>query len=349
MKTSLTHLLACPECRGDLSLTAAEIATADRVHTGTLACLGCGSSYPIVGNIPRFVPRENYSSTFGFQWNRFRRTQLDSHSGLQISRDRFFRQSGWDPGELQGARVLDVGCGAGRFTEIALGAGAKVVSLDYSEAVDACWANFAPHERLNVVQGDVYRLPFRAGSFDFVYCFGVLQHTPDVGGAFRSLVEPLRLGGRLAVDLYPKLAANVLWPKYWLRPLTRRVPPDRLFPLVERMVSALFPLSLALGRVPLVGRKLRHVLPIVNYDGRLPLSHTQLREWAVLDTFDMLAPRYDQPQTAATLEAWFRDAGLDAIEVFREGLVVGRGRRPLATQDAASVPAGSKLAGRAGS
>jgi SAM-dependent methyltransferase len=326
MRPDLVRLLRCPECRGDLEISGTPDATGT-VLTGALTCRACRGDYPIRNAIPRFVKDENYANSFGFQWNRFRRTQLDSHTGLSISRDRFFRQWNLRPEDLCGRTVLDVGCGAGRFTEIALASGAHVVSMDYSEAVDACWANFAPHERLNVVQADVYRLPFRPGSFDLVYCFGVLQHTPDVERAFRAICEPLKPGGRLAVDLYPRLRANVLWPKYWLRPFTRRIAPDRLFPLVERMVRTLFPVSLALGRVPLVGRKLRHLIPVANYDGRLPLSRAQLEQWAVLDTFDMLSPRYDQPQTPATVLSWFRRADLDEIEVFRDGLVVGRARR----------------------
>jgi uncharacterized protein YbaR (Trm112 family) len=329
MTRDLIDLLCCPPCRGQLTLHATDSAGA-HVEEGELACAGCGHRYPIRGGIPRFVPRDNYSSSFGFQWNRFRRTQLDSHTGHPISRDRFFRQSGWLPEEMRGRLVLDVGCGAGRFSEVALSTGARLVSLDYSEAVDACRANLGAHDRLNVIQGDVYNLPFRPGVFDFVYCFGVLQHTPDVARAFASLRPPLRRGGRLAVDLYPQLAGNVLWPKYWLRPLTRRVPPERLFPIVERMVKVLWPLSLGVGRVPVIGRKLRYAIPVVNYEGRLPLSPVQLREWAVLDTFDMLSPKYDQPQRAETLRAWFEQAGFESIEAFRSGLVVGRGRVPLA-------------------
>ena len=327
MKPERLALFRCPHCHGDLDASG----PVDRdggIRSGALTCTVCNRVFPIRGAIPRFVPQENYSSTFGFQWNRFRRTQLDSHSGLPISRDRFYRQSRWRPEDLAGRRVLDVGCGAGRFTEIALAAGAHVVSMDYSDAVDACQANFEGHERLTVVQGDVYHLPFRPGAFDFVYCFGVLQHTPDVKRAFLALAEPLAAGGQIAVDLYPRLAANVIWPKYWLRPLTRRIPPPALLRVVEPLVRLLFPASLALGRVPRVGRKLRHVLPIVNYEGILPLSREQLEQWAVLDTFDMLAPRYDQPQTPDTLRSWFREAGYEAVEVVRDGLVVGRGRRP---------------------
>jgi SAM-dependent methyltransferase len=277
--------------------------------------------------VPRFVPAENYAGSFGLQWNRFRRTQLDSFSGQPISRNRFERFTGWTARDLEGALVLDVGCGAGRFTEVALAMGARVVAIDYSSAVDACQQNHGDSPNLMVVQADIYDLPFRPASFDYIYCLGVLQHTPDVEKAVKALPPLLRAGGRLAVDLYPKLAANVLWPKYWLRPLTSRLRPDRLFRLIERAVPVLWPLSLALGRVPRIGRKLRYALPIVNYEGIYPLSEPQLKEWAVLDTFDMLAPAFDQPQTAATLQTWLEQSGLADVQVYRDGFLVARGGR----------------------
>jgi len=326
MHRDLTHVLVCPSCHGSLRLTIDREAD-EEIESGILRCEPCAAGYPIVAFVPRFVPRENYSSSFGFQWNRFRQTQLDSNTGQPITRDRFFAQSGWAAGDMAGRWTLDLGCGAGRFAEVALGAGARLVAVDYSSAVDACRQNLGPHPRLDVVQADVYRLPFRLQRFDFVYCFGVLQHTPDVHAAFAALVEQIAPGGRIAVDLYPQLALNVVWPKYWLRPFTKRMPAERLFSLVFRMVDLLWPVSLALGRTPGIGRKLRHALPIANYEGLLPLTPRQLKEWAVLDTFDMLAPAHDHPQSAATLRAWLDEARLAEIEVFRQGLVVGRGRQ----------------------
>jgi SAM-dependent methyltransferase len=325
MHRDLMHVLACQRCHGSLGLEI-ERELEDDIESGDLRCERCAVVYPIVGFVPRFVAPDNYSSSFGFQWNRFRRTQLDSATGQPIASRRFFGQSGWPPSEMTGRWTLDAGCGAGRFAEVALGTGTRVVAVDYSSAVDACQQNLGPHPRLDVVQADIYRLPFRGRQFDFVYCFGVLQHTPDVHEAFLALADQIRAGGRIAVDLYPRIPLNVVWPKYWLRPLTKRIPAERLFPLVSRMVDLLWPVSLALGRVPGVGRKLRHALPIANYDGLLPLTSPQLKEWAVLDTFDMLSPVHDHPQTVETLQGWFQEAQLHDVEIFRQGLVVGRGR-----------------------
>jgi uncharacterized protein YbaR (Trm112 family) len=331
MRRDLMDVLACPGCGHSLSLKIDQ-ETQEEIESGSLVCGSCEATYPIVQFVPRFVPVDNYSSSFGFQWNRFRATQLDSTTGQPITERRFFDPAGWNAGEMNGRWTLDLGCGAGRFAEVTLKTGARLVAVDYSAAVDACRQNLGPHPRLDVVQADVYHLPFRRATFEFVYCFGVLQHTPDVHRAFAALVEQMAAEGRIAVDLYPHLAANLLWPKYWLRPFTKRMSADRLLALVSRSVNLLWPVSLALGRVPRIGRRLRHALPIANYEGLLPLNARQLKEWAVLDTFDMLAPAHDHPQTAATLEAWFREAQLANIEVFRRGLVVGRGRRqPLRT------------------
>jgi len=227
---------------------------------------------------------------------------------------------------VENARVLDVGCGAGRFAEVALSFGAEVFAVDYSFSVDVCWTNLGPHSRLHVIQADVYSLPFPKRSFDYVYCFGVLQHTPDVRETIRALAAQVRPGGRLVLDVYPYSPLNFLWPKYWLRPFTKRLPHDRLFQVVQLMVKILLPVSVVLGRFRLFGiSKLKHLIPVANYEGVYPLSKRQLYEWSVLDTFDMLAPAYDQSQTAETLLEWMRQEGLDQTEVFRDGVIVGRG------------------------
>ena len=65
----------------------------------------------------------------------------------------------------------------------------------------------------------------------------------------------------------------------------------------------------------------------MNYEGVYPLSPQQLKDWAVLDTFDMFGPAFDQPQTAEDLKGWMRSSGLVEVEVFRSGFLVGRARK----------------------
>ena len=77
----------------------------------------CHAQVPIVRSIPRFVSSESYASSFGFQWNRFDRLQVDSVMHNDLSRDRFYATTGW-PSSLNGERILEAGCGTGRFTEL---------------------------------------------------------------------------------------------------------------------------------------------------------------------------------------------------------------------------------------
>jgi SAM-dependent methyltransferase len=326
LRHELLDHLVCPDCRGALDLMDPRQSESE-IESGQLRCAACSVDYPIVRFIPRFVPQENYASSFGFQWNRFPRTQLDSNSGVPITRERFEASTNWSAERIAGALVLDAGCGSGRFAEVSLTMGGRVVAVDYSSAIDAARANLRRFPNAHFVQADIYRLPFRAESFDFVYCLGVLQHTPDVERAFHALVPPLKRGGRIAVDLYPKTWMNVLWPKNWLRPLTKRMPRERLFRIVERAVPVLLPVSRAIARIPRVGRKLKHLVPVSNYAGIYPLNEQQLREWAILDTFDLLSPAYDSPQNAGTLRRWFAAAGLHDVEICRPAHLVGRGTR----------------------
>ena len=260
--------------------------------------------------IPRFLADDGYAESFGEQWNRWRRVQLDSVTGKPLSRTRLFAGSGW-PERLDGERVLEVGCGAGRFTEVLLDAGAEVWAIDASSAVDAAHANVAEHPRLHLAQADLFDLPFDGGSFDRVLCYGVLQHTPDPRAAFLTVCEYARPGGAVAADVYRRApyidrwSAKALW-----RPLTRRLPRNTLRRVVEWYVPRWLPIDTRLARVPKLGRFLTAVVPCWNYTGLLPLTDDELRTWAVLDTFDALSPRYDEPQTREAVEEWVRAAHL---------------------------------------
>jgi SAM-dependent methyltransferase len=284
---------------------------------------------PIRDFVPRFRLDEGYAANFGDQWKVFSRTQLDSVNGSSISRDRFLRGTGW-PAHMPGESILEVGCGAGRFTEVMLATGARVVSVDYSSAVDACWKNNGPHPRLTVVQADVFDLPFAPASFDRVFCYGVIQHTPDPRGAFLQLARFVRPGGHIAVDAYTRETRASRWTsKYLWRPITTRMPPRVLRRIVAAYVPAWLPIDNALKDLPVLSRVVT-IIPCWNYTGMLPLTATQIREWAILDTFDALGARYDYPQTLESVRGWFRDAGMPDADVRLAGNgIEANGIRPV--------------------
>ena len=327
MYSELLEILRCPRTDSRLSLEEAD-RDGEKIRSGWLVSENGVHRYPIRDFVPRFVPESTYADNFGMQWNHFRKTQLDSHSKLSISTDRFWNATGWNPSSIASQWVLDAGCGAGRFAEVALTAGAKVIALDYSDAVDACHDNLKQNPNLHVVQGNIYALPFQRSFFPFVYSLGVLQHTPDVAKAFASLPPMVARGGRLCADFYWKRFRSMMHAKYLWRPITKRVPQQKLFDVLQIVVPMALPISQLLGRIPVAGKALKRLLPIADYTGVYPLSAEQLEEWALLDTFDMLAPEYDSPQSASTVRGWFESAGLADVEVFHGGHLVGRGRRP---------------------
>ncbi|MGH9474847.1 MAG: class I SAM-dependent methyltransferase [Terriglobales bacterium] len=105
-----------------------------------------------------------------------------------------------------GLRVLDAGCGIGRISLAALGAGAEVVAVDFAFARLRQLRQQAPAwARLRVCQADLTRLPVRAAQFEAIVCTQVLEHLPGAAGrrallaAFARLLLP---GGRLLLTVY---------------------------------------------------------------------------------------------------------------------------------------------------
>jgi len=287
-----------------------------------------GSTIPIRNSIPRFT-QVDYVASFSEQWNRYRLVQIDRFNGTTLSRDRLMRGTKWSPEDIRGKRVLEVGCGAGRFTQVLLDAGAILTSLDGHGAVDACLSINGDHPHLCLVQADLFNMPFKEGYFDKVFCYGVLQHTPDPKNAFMSLLRPLRSGGKIAVDCYRKDGQWDPWKsKYLYRPLTRRMPRGMLFEFVEWFIPLWLPFDTFLKKIPIVRRLVGFLIPCWNYSS-WPLTKQQIVEWGILDTFDALSPAYDLPQTDVAVRAWIAEAALTDVDIWAGGgMVIANAQKP---------------------
>lgn len=289
-----------------------------------LLCSQCDTLYPVIAGIPRFVSPDNYADSFGYQWNIHRKTQLDSFTGYSITRDRLFGVTNW-PKEMKGQRILEAGSGAGRFTEILLETGADLFSFDFSTAVDANWANNRYKSNLNLFQGDIFNIPLRKASFDKVMCLGVIQHTPDPEKAFKSLVEYVRPGGELVIDVYTKSVLSLLHWRFLLRPFTKRMNKEVLYKIISSVVPVLLPFSILLRRIG--GSMGTRLLPISEYSD-IGLPYELNKQWSILDTFDMYSPAHDHPQSIETVKRWFKEAGfIDVAVNYGINGVVGKGRK----------------------
>lgn len=312
MRRRLLGWLACPTCQGSLNLSSAKEQNGE-VEEGSLSCANCDRTFPVVRGIPRFVPSDDYASSFGRQWNKHARLQLDSHTGTSFSRQRFYSITEWSPAQLAGSLVLDVGCGAGRFSEVMLQDGAEVVAVDLSSAVDACRRNIGDHPNLHCVQASIYALPFRDSAFHHVYCIGVIQHTPEPQRSISSILSKVARGGRAGFWIYElnwKSFVGTAGFRYSLRPLTRRMSLERLERLCARMEAICWPVNRWARRQGSFGRVVMRLLPVAcAHLYGIPLSNEDFREWVRLDTFDMYSPTHDHPQRFSTVRRWMEDAG----------------------------------------
>jgi SAM-dependent methyltransferase len=256
-----------------------------------------GKIYPVIRGIARFCPEASYADNFGDQWNFFQRTQLETESDKLVTKERLWRGTEWNECDLKDRTVLEIGCGAGRFTGYFLGAGAEVWSVDMSSAVEACMRSHGSHSNLHVLQANLYHLPFPESSFDYVFMYGVLQHTPNPFKALKCAIAMAKSGGRVAVDVYAKPAKPSRWTsKYKWRWITTRLSPQ----LLRRIVAWYIPRWLRIDdwmgeHYPTLQAHLATVIPCWNYRNIYSFPDDKLTEWAVLDTYDALGARYDNP------------------------------------------------------
>jgi SAM-dependent methyltransferase len=298
VKPSFVEILTCPRCGSSLRLSGGEPSTKE-VESGGLICQQ-GHQFPIVGGIPRFVDSELYVQNFGFEWNLHARTQLDTSSSDESERT-FRAKTGFTPEQLQGKSVLDVGCGMGRFSDVAARWGATVVGIDLSSAVEAARRNVGGRDNVHIAQANIFELPFREGTFDFIFSIGVLHHTPNTKAAFDNLPKLLRKDGKIAIWLYTRYDGFQWRFSDFYRRFTPRLPKR----LLHTLSYAAIPLYYVY-KVPLVGLFLRWVLPVSNH----PKA-----EWRVLDTFDWYSPQYQWKHSYEEVFPWFEEHGLKDIRV----------------------------------
>jgi SAM-dependent methyltransferase len=260
--------------------------------------------------------------TFGDEWQRFPEL-LAVHA--EIFRWYF---EGPAPVEWKGLKVLDAGCGMGRWLHFAREAGAQIVGMDVSGAVDV--AARREQSLAHFVQADLLWPPFALGYFDLVYSLGVVHHLNDPVAGVKVLSDLVRPGGELRLYVYRTLEGEnvarraVLSAVTAVRSLTTRLPFRALHAfswLVAAVATVLFLWPRRLLRRFVLGDRLTRGLPLAQY-ADVPFG------MLVAEQFDRFGAPLEHRHSRAELTAWFADIGFEPVAILPGLGWRGIARRP---------------------
>jgi len=313
--------LVCPIHRSPLSYPD-EFLTNDGPHwpDGALTC-SKGCQWPIRAGIPRFVHGDDYAASFGLQWRRYPRIELDSVTGRSYSGERLERCLGAPLESLRGKLVLECGSGAGRFTELLVEHCAALVSIDLSAAVEANLDNCRHLKSYILLQADMNASPLPRHYFDIVICLGVIQHTPSPEETLHSLSSYVKPGGQLVIDHYTRPYGlnlrSVMWYAdlaYPIRAVLRHLRPEHALRVTNMLTAFCDPIRKQTSKFRAVDRIARRIFPTSCYYNKYPeLDHRLLYEYHQLDTFDWLTDHYKHFRTPSQIRASLESLGLRVI------------------------------------
>ena len=305
MKLSLLPLLCCPYSRAPLTLDTVERTNPKgEIESGALRS-PAGRRYPIVNGVPhvygeyRSADEKSTVQAFGEEWARY--NDFDGYMG---SPELFSEFSGLAPEQLAGRRVLEVGCGGGRWLRVMASWGAsEVVGLDFSSAVEQAARRTEGFPNVHIVRGSAIEMPL-APVFDVVVSIGVIHHLDDPILGLKGIHRAVRERHLVAIWVYAK-EGNELYLRI-VRPL-RRIGPTLPRPV---LVGVSRGLAVGLwGYIHSVNRFARAAgipLPLRDYLGMLQRLRFRDVESVV---YDQLTPSLARYPTRGEVEAWVTRAG----------------------------------------
>lgn len=265
---------------------------------------------------------------FGAEWARFDHADVPEDE-LRREFDVYFRLV--DDALLDGADVLDVGCGTGRWARFVAPLARRLVLVDAAEdALDVARRTLSAHPACEFHLASVDDLPVPDGSMDLVYSLGVLHHLPDPEAGLRACARAVRPGGHLLVYLYYRFDMRPAWFRaVW-----------RASDVLRRGVSRLpFPLRRAVadGLALTVYWPLSRLARLVRWTGGdpsgLPLSAYADRSfyWLRTDALDRFGTRLEHRFTRPEIEGMLGRAGLVDVRFVEDGAFwTALARRPVA-------------------
>jgi SAM-dependent methyltransferase len=209
----------------------------DEVIVGFLQCVHCKASFAIRNGVPRMVvdlgERRSIAEGWGYEWTKKAQGKLETDTLYGRTEEAevrsFFRNLGITPDNLPGKLILDAGCGYGRLTKALGRYGAKVFGIDIATSIEYTSQYCLPQENVHIIQADIVALPFRTGTFDYVWSWLAICYVRNPEEAAKKLAEVVKPSGRLSISVPDKTdLAPVVRLRNFLK-VSHRLPRGLLF------------------------------------------------------------------------------------------------------------------------
>ena len=263
-----------------------------------------------------FEVQKNHSN-FAFQWKLFSKTQLDSYNKSFESENRLLYQSKMKAEDFMNKTILEIGSGAGRFTEILKKYKSTIYTVDYTAAIEVNYENNSDNN-IKFFQADIFNLPFKKNSFDIVLCYGVIQHTGNNLKAIEALSDlPKKNNGVLLLDIYSNSLRHYNPWIYFIRIIFKifNTTDQKKFNYVKSIVNILFPFYLKIFTLIKPYDNILLIKYFKYFINRAPISVYGInlflnkeislevaKEWSLLDTYDAWTPKFDKPVSSGLLK-----------------------------------------------
>lgn len=286
--------LVCPVCRVELT------------YSHPYLCPLCGTQYPFRGGVLRMLGQvdeqeQKTRAAFDFEHRQFELARYLRISSTLV--DDWLLDVQLPKEYFLGRTVLDLGCGSGRWTYALAMLGAWVVAVDFTDAAVDITREVTKHlPNVEVIQANLFQLPFKPEQFDFVVCWGVLHHTADTRKAFRTIAPLVRSQGILHVMVYETRSPLKVVGTELLRSVLRRIRPERRYRFCRHLVVK--------------NRLLFHLLRA--FIACVPVQELTERfdaEAAQFGLYDWYSPQYNHLHRVAEVRRWFQDEGFLDIQV----------------------------------